>query len=51
MIKVSDATLPSHESKKSLADQFASFILNKIKKIRDNFASTGPDNDIHPPSN
>ena len=48
--KVSDATLPSHGSDKSLADQFASFFSNKIKKIRDNFASIGPDNDIHPPS-
>ena len=48
--KVSDATLPSHESKKSLADQFASFFSNKIKKIRDNFGSIGTENDIHPPS-
>ena len=48
--KVSDATLPPHESEKLLADQFASFFSNKIKKIRDNFASTGPGNDIHPPS-
>ena len=39
--KVSDATLPSNESKKSLADQFASFFSNKIKKIRDNFGSIG----------
>ena len=48
--KVSDAALPSHESKKSLADQFASFFSNKIKKIRDNFGSIGTENDIHPPS-
>ena len=48
--KVSGATLPSHESKKSLADQFASFFSNKIKKIRDNFGSIGTENDIHPPS-
>ena len=45
--RVSDATLPSHESKTSLADQFASFS-NKIKKIRDNFAGT--EYDVHPPS-
>ena len=48
--KVSDATLPSHKSKKSLADQFASFFSNKIKKIRDNFGSIGSENDIHSPS-
>ena len=47
--KISDATLPSHESEKSLADQFPSFFSNKIKKIRDNFAYIGPENDIHPP--
>ena len=45
--RVPDATLPSHESKKSLADQFASFFSNKIKKIRDNFAPPGT---VHPPS-
>ena len=48
--KVSDATLPSHESQKSLADQFASYFFNKIKNIRDNFGSIGTENDIHPPS-
>ena len=48
--KVSDATLPSHESQKSLADQFASYFSNKIKNIRDNFGSIGTENDIHPPS-
>ena len=48
--KVSDATLPSHESEKSLADQFASFFSNKIKTISDNFSSIGTENDIHPPS-
>ena len=37
-------------SEKSLADQFASFFYNKIKKIRDNFASIGIENDIHRPS-
>ena len=49
--RVSDATLPSHESEKSLADQFASFFSNKIKKIRDNFSPTGTEYDVHPPSN
>ena len=48
--RVSDATLPSHESEKSLADQFASFFTNKIKKIRDNFASSGTEYDVNPPS-
>ena len=48
--RVSDATLPSHESEKSLADQFASFFSNKIKKIRDNFAPSGTEYDVHPPS-
>ena len=47
--RVPDATLPSHVSKKSLADQFASFS-NKIKKIRDNFASPGTEYDVHPSS-
>ena len=46
--RVSDATLPSHESEKSLADQFASFFTNKIKKIRDNFASSGTEYDVNP---
>ena len=46
--KVSDATLPSHESQKSLADQFASYFSNKINNIRDNFGSIGTENDIHP---
>ena len=36
--RVSDATLASNESEKSLADQFVSFFSSKIKKIRDNFA-------------
>ena len=48
--RVSDATLPSHESEKSLADQFASFFSNKIKKIRDNFAPSGTKYNVHPPS-
>ena len=38
-------TLLSHESEKSLADQFASFFLNKMKKIRDTFASSGTENE------
>ena len=48
--RVPDATLPSHESKRSLADQFASFFSNKIKKIRDNFAPPGTEYDVHPSS-
>ena len=48
--RVSDAKLPSHEFKKSLADQFASFFSNKIKKIRDNFAPSATEYDVHPPS-
>ena len=48
--RVSDATLPSHESEKSLADQFASFSSNKIKKIRDTFAPSGTENEVHLPS-
>ena len=48
--RVSDATLPSRESENSLAEQFASFFSNKIKIFRDNFASFGTENDIHPPS-
>ena len=48
--KVSEMTLPSHESDKSLADQFASFFLNKIKTIRDTFVPSGTENDVHPPS-
>ena len=31
--RVSDATLPSHESEKSLADQFASFFQTKSRKL------------------
>ena len=48
--RVPDATLPSHESKKSLAGQFASFFSNKINKIRDNFTLPGTEYDVHPPS-
>ena len=42
--------LPFHESDKSLADQFAYFVLNKIKTIRDTFVPCGTENDDHPPS-
>ena len=42
--------LSSHESEKSLADQFASFFSNKIKKIRDTFIPSGTENEVHPPS-
>ena len=48
--RVFDATLPSHESEKSLADQFASFYSNKIKKIRDTFVPSDTENEVHPPS-
>ena len=43
-------TLPSHESEKSLADQFASFFSNKIQKMRDTFTPSGTENEVHPPS-
>ena len=43
-------TFPSHESDNSLAEQFASFFLNKIKTIRDTFVSCGTEDDVHPPS-
>ena len=33
--RISEVTLPPHESDKALADQFASFFPNKIKTIRD----------------
>ena len=45
--RVFDAT--SHESEKSLADHFTSF-LNKIKKIRNTFPPSGTGKEIHPPS-
>ena len=48
--RVSEVTLPPHESDKSLADQFASFFLNKIKTIRDTFAPSGTEKDVHPSS-
>ena len=48
--RVTEMTLPSHESDKSLADQFAFFFLNKIKTIRDTFIPSGTENDVPPPS-
>ena len=48
--KVSDVKLPSHESEKSLADQFAFFFLNKIKKIRHTFSPSGTEIEAHPHS-
>ena len=48
--RVSEKTLSSHESDKSLVDQFASFFLNKIKTIRDTFVPSGTENDVNPPS-
>ena len=47
--RVSEVTLPSHKSDKSLADQFAYNFLNKITKIRDTFATSGTKNDVHRP--
>ena len=41
--------LPSHESEKSLAYEFAFFFSNKIKKIRDNCAPSGTEYNVHPP--
>ena len=45
-------TLRSHNSDKSLADQFASFFSEKIRKIRDTctFVLSGTANDVHPAS-
>ena len=42
--------LPSHDSGKSLADQFASYFHNKIKTIRDTFIPSGIEKDVHPSS-
>ena len=50
MNRVSEMTLPSHESDKSLADQFVSFFLKKIKTIRDTLVHSGTEKDVHPPS-
>ena len=41
---------PSHVSDKSLADQFASSFLKKIKIIKDNFVPSGTKKDVHLPS-
>ena len=43
-------TLPSQESDKSLAHQFRSFFLNKMKTIRDAFDPSRTEYDVHPPS-
>ena len=43
-------TLPSHKSDKSLANQFTSFFLNKIKTVRNTFISSDTEKDVHPPS-
>ena len=40
----------SHESDKSLADQFASFLLYKIKTVRDTCVPFCTENYVHPPS-
>ena len=48
--RVSEVTLPPHESDKALADQFASFFHNKIKTIRDTFIPSGSEKDVHPSS-
>ena len=45
--RVSEVTLPPHESGKALADQFASFFHNKIKIIRDTFIPSGTEKDVH----
>ena len=46
--RVSEVTLPWHESEKSLTDQFTSCLSNKIKKIRDTFAPSGTEYEVHP---
>ena len=46
--RVSEVTLPPHESDKALADQFASFFYNKIKKIRGTCIPSGTEEDVHP---
>ena len=48
--RVSEVTLPRHESDKTLADQFASFFHNKIKTIRDTFIPSGTEKDVRPSS-
>ena len=41
-------TLPPHESDKALTDQFASFLHNKIKTIRDTSIPSGTEKEVHP---
>ena len=48
--RVSDMTLPPHDSDKALANQFASYFHNKIKTIRDTFIPSGIEMDVHPSS-
>ena len=48
--RVSEVTLPLHESDKTLADKFASFFHNKIKTIRATFIPSGTEKDVHPSS-
>ena len=51
--RVSEVTLPPHESDKTLAHQFAfllSFFHNKIKTIRDTFIPSGDEKDVCPSS-
>ena len=48
--RVSDMTLPPHDSDKALANQFASYFHNKIKTIRDTFIPSGIKMDVHPSS-
>ena len=47
--RVSEMTLPSHKSDKSLVDQFASFI-KQIKKTRDTFVPFDTENNVYPSS-
>ena len=48
--RVSDMTLPPHDSDKALADQFASYFHNKIKTIIDTFIPSCIEMDVHPSS-
>ena len=38
-----ESVLPSHKSKKGLADWFVTFFSDKIAKIRNSFSSSSPD--------
>ena len=42
-------TLSSHDSDKSRANQFASFLSDESWKIRDTFVPTHMENHVHPP--